>query len=184
MAKDKSKKTESTGAEEFGKPSEAAAGGDGWKLTDAKNRLLLFKPLREETKPAFGKAGKEGQTQEIIVADVVVLTDKKGRPLDEPDEHDEVWIFQGFIKGALRGYIGEQLVLGVLRNTEDTTKAQVNGGFYWELEDATEEQTQIARDYRASLDVFSQKPKAKKDKGGKAEPAKSEKSDKKKKAKK
>lgn len=161
MAKDKGKKT-STTEDEFGKPSDAPAGGDGWKLTDARDCLVLFKPLREEQKPAFGKAGKEGEKQDVIIADAVVLTNKKGKPLAEPEEHDEAWIFQKFIQGSLRGYIGDRLVLGVVRNTETTTKAtSASGGFYWELEDATPEQVEIAKAYRASLDPFAQKKGAK-----------------------
>lgn len=178
MAKDKSKKKDtSSSEEEFAKPSEATGGGDGWKLTDAKNRLLLFKPLREETKPAYGKAGKNGETQQVIVSDVVVLTNKKGKALAEPEEHDEVWIFQGYVKGSLRSNIGERLVLGVLRNTEDTTGAKSEaGGYYYELEDASPEQIAIATAYRKSLDVFSQKKGAKKSKPADEKPAKGKKS--------
>lgn len=181
MAKDKSKKNKATGDDEFAKPSEASS-GEGWKLTEeARDRLVLFTPLREQQ---IDDKFNPGQKKDIIVADVVVLTDKKGRPLAEPEEHSEVFIFQGYIQGALRGSIGERMVLGVVRNTETTTKARSNaGGFYWELEDADEDQVQIAKDYRASLDPFSQKKNGKKADADE-KPVKDKKSKDKKKAKK
>lgn len=148
MAKDKSKKKSIDDG--FAKPSEAPAGGDGWKLTEGgKDRLLLITPLREEEQKAFGKAGENGEKTKIIVADVVVIDEKDPA---KSEEHDEVWIFQRYIQGALRGYIGERRVLGRLRNTEDTTKAKsASGGYYWELEDATEKDTKKAVAYMEAL---------------------------------
>lgn len=168
MAKDKSKnKGGAAASDDFGKPSEAPAGGDGWKLTDAKDRLLLFTPLREEEKPAFDKkAAAKGLTQEIIVADVVVIDEKNP---EKSEEHENVWIFQRYIQGSLRGFINDRKVLGRLRNTEDTTRAtSASGGYYWELEDATKKDVEKARAYvTAANDPFRKK--------GKAEPAKAEK---------
>lgn len=172
MAKDKSKKKDTS--EEFAKPSEATSGGEGFKITDAKNRLVLIKPLREEEKKAFGKAGENGEKSPVIIADIVVLTDKKGKPLKEAEEHEDVWIFQRFIQGSIREHIGERLVLGTVRNTEDTTKARSSsGGYYWELEDAGDDEYEIAKAYRASLDPFSQKKGGKsKDKAADEKPSK------------
>ena len=145
MAKDKSKMSD-----EFAKPSEAPAGGDGFKLTEeGRDRLLLITPLREDEVPAYGKAGKNGEKQRIIVADVVVINEK--RP-EKSEEHSNVWIFPAYVQGALRGYIGERRVLGRLRNTEDTTgETSEAGGYYWVLEDATEEDVEAATAYREAL---------------------------------
>ena len=159
MAKDKSKKKGGKLAddEEFGRPSDAPAGGDGWKLAsdDTRGKLMLFTPLREEKVPAFGKAGKEGEKQDVVVADVVVLNEKKP---EKSEEHEEVYVFQRYVQGALRGYIGERRVLGRLVNTEDTSGAKsASGGYYWELEDADSDDIKVARAYLESLDPFAQK---------------------------
>ena len=177
MAKDKSK-SKGNGGDEFAKPSEAPSGGDGWSLTDDDNRgaLLLITPLRSER--IDDKFSKEaGATKEIIVADVVVLNEKKP---EKSEEHENVYVFSGYVKGALRGYIGERRVLGRLVNTEDTGKNKDRGNYYWELEDADADDVEVARAYLASLDPFAQKgAKGKSDddekpskKKGKAEPEK------------
>lgn len=173
MAKKDKTKTAATVADDtFAAPSQAPAGGEGWKLTDDANRgkLMIFTPLREETKPAFGKAGERGETQQIIVADVVVVNEKKP---EKSEEHSEVWVFQGYIKGALRGYIGQRKVLGRLQNTEDTTGAASEYGKpYWELEDASAEDVQVAKAYLDSIDPFAA-PKADGEKAGKKKGKKS-----------
>ena len=178
MAKDKSK-SKGNGGDEFAKPSEAPSGGDGWSLTDDANRgaLLLITPLRaERIEDKFSK--EPGATKEIIVADVVVLNEKKPA---KSEEHENVYVFSGYVKGALRGYIGERRVLGRLVNTEDTSKKKDRGKYYWELEDADADDVEVARAYLASLDPFAQKgAKGKSDdddekpskKKGKAEPEK------------
>lgn len=174
MAKDKSK-SKGNGADEFAKPSEAPSGGDGWNLTDDDNRgaLLLITPLRtEKVATKFSDEPKE-----VIVADVVVLNEKKP---EKSEEHENVYVFSGYVKGALRGYIGERRVLGRLQNTEDTSKKKDRGNYYWELEDADADDVEVARAYLASLDPFAQKgAKGKADddekpskKKGKAEPEK------------
>ena len=182
MAKDKSKKS---GGEEFAKPSEAPAGGDGFNLTSDETRgaLLLITPLRtERIEDKFSK--EPGATKEIIVADVVVLNEKKPA---KSEEHEEVYVFSGYLKGALRGYIGERRVLGRLTNTEDTTKKKDRGNYYWELEDADADDVAVARAYLEALNnplakISKDEKPAKK--GGKAEPAKAEKGKKSKPAKK
>ena len=173
MAKDKGKKN--NGGDDFAKPSEAPSGGDGWSLTDDDNRgaLLLITPLRtEKVATKFSDEPKE-----VIVADVVVLNEKKPA---KSEEHENVYVFSGYVKGALRGYIGERRVLGRLVNTEDTSKKKDRGNYYWELEDADADDVEVARAYLASLDPFAQKgAKGKADddekpskKKGKAEPEK------------
>lgn len=185
MAKDKSKKKGGSPADdEFAKPSDAPAGGDGWALAsdDTRGKLMLFTPLREEEVPSYGKAGQNGEKQKIVVADVVVLNEKKP---GKSEEHEEVYVFQRYVQGALRGYIGERRVLGRLQNTEDTTgQKSSGGGYYWELEDADADDIKVARAYLESLDPFAQKG-AKKGggddgSGGKKSKGKAEKSGKKK----
>ena len=68
-----------------------------------------------------------------------------------------MFVFSGYVKGALRGYIGERRVLGRLTNTEDTSKKRDRGNYYWELEDADADDVEVARAYLASLDPFAQK---------------------------
>ncbi len=146
MAKDKSKKKTDTPADdEFARPSDAPSGGDGWKITADENRgaLLLITPLRTQTAET-----RDWGEKEVVVADVVVLNEKKP---EKSEEHAEVFIFSGYLKGALKGYIGERRVLGRLRNTEDTTKKKDKGNYYWELEDATEKDIAVARAYMAAL---------------------------------
>lgn len=60
-------------------------------------------------------------------------------------------MFSGYLKGALRGYIGERRVLGRLTNTEDTTKKKDRGNYYWELEDADADDVAVARAYLEAL---------------------------------
>lgn len=170
MAKDKSKKA---GGDEFAKPSEAPAGGDGFTLTSDENRgkLLLITPLRtERIEDKFSK--EPGATKEIIVADVVVLNEKKP---EKSEEHEEVYVFSGYLKGALRGYIGERRVLGRLTNTEDTSKKKDRGNYYWELEDADADDVAVARAYLEALNnplakISKDEKPAKKGKKSKAEP--------------
>lgn len=178
MAKDKSKK--STTDDDFAKPSEAPSGGDGWNLTDDDNRgaLLLITPLRsEKVATKFSEEPKE-----VIVCDVVVLNEKKPA---KSEEHEEVYVFSGYVKGALRGYIGERRVLGRLQNTEDTSKKKDRGNFYWELEDADADDVAVARAYmEAANDPFggkggddskgSKKSKAKDDDAPKGKKSKAE----------
>lgn len=168
MAKDKGKK-KSDVADGFAKPSEAPAGGDGWNLTSDENRgrLMLFTPLREiDVDDKFSK--EPGATKRVIVADVVVIDEKHP---ERSEEHDDVYVFSGYLKGALRGFIGERRVLGRLRNTEDTTEKKDRGNYYWELEDASKKDVEKATEYMAAANdpLRSTKPKA--DKKPKAAPA-------------
>lgn len=144
MAKDKTKK--SGAADGFAKPSEAPAGGDGWKFADDDNlgKLFLITPLRAES-------GEDkyhpGEMKERIVADVVEINEKKP---EKSEEHSDVWIFQGYLKGALRGYIGERRVLGRLGKG-----APDRGNEPWILEDASKKDEAIAVAYLESLDPLS-----------------------------
>ena len=171
MSKNKSKSIEN---DDFAKPSDAPAGGDGFKLTEeGRDRLLLITPHREEEVPAYGKAGKNGERQRIIVADVVVIDEKNPA---KSEEHEDVWIFPAYVQGSLRGYIGERRVLGRLRNTEDTSgEKSAAGGYYWVLEDATKKDVEKATAYREALNNPIKGGLPKSDKKAKAAPAKADK---------
>lgn len=153
MAKDKAekagKKSKGKGdapklRDDFAKPSEAQSGGDGWNLTEeAEGRLIIFTPLREievETTD-YGK-------KPVIVADVVVLNEKKP---EKSEPHAEVYVWGGYLRGALRSSIGQARVLG--RLVRGTKKER--GNFPWLLEDATDDETDLARRYLASVDPLS-----------------------------
>lgn len=157
MAKDKSDKKDKGGKPEksgkakgapsgdFAKPSEAEGGGEGWNLTEeAEGRLIIFTPLREQQvdTTSFG-------TKPVVVADVVVLNEKKP---EKSEAHAEVYVWGGYLRGALRGSIGTARVLGRLVRG---TKAE-KGNLPWLLEDATDAETEIARAYLASVDPFTQ----------------------------
>lgn len=161
MAKDKSKKKggKPAGGDEFAKPSEAPAGGDGWKFATEENdgELFLITPLREdEIADTYSK--EPGAKKKIIVADIVHLNEKKP---EKSEEHEEVYIFGGWLMGAVRGYIGERRVLGRLDREADKKSAT---GYVWKLEDADSDDIAVARAYLESLDPFAQKG-AKKSKG-------------------
>jgi hypothetical protein len=117
---------------------------------------MLFTPLREEEVPAYGKARTElARSRRSSSPMSFVLNEKKPA---KSEEHEEVYVFQRYVQGALRGYIGERRVLGRLQYTEDTTKAKSqSGGYYWELEDADADDIKVARAYLESLDPFAQK---------------------------
>lgn len=177
MAKDKSKKpSKSMSDDDFAKPSEAPAGGDGWSFTDGdepksgKNdgKLFMVTPLREEEIPdSYSKT--PGATKKIVVADIVELNEKKPA---KSEEHEEVYIFGGWLMGAVRAYIGERRVLGRLDKAADKKSAT---GYVWKFEDADSDDVEVARAYLASLDPFAAKGKA-----DKAEPEKKGKGKKKK----
>ena len=169
MAKDKGKKTASNN-DDFAKPSEAPAGGDGWKLASDENdgELFLITPLRKETVNT-----SEYGEKEVIVADVVHLNEKKPA---KSEEHEEVFIFGAWLQGAVRAFIGERRVLGRLDKAADKKSGR---GYVWKLEDADDDDIAVAREYLASLDPFAKKG----GKSEKAEPEKKGKADKGKKSK-
>jgi hypothetical protein len=147
MAKDKgkkksdekaSKKSKGGDAGGFAKPSEAPAGGDGWRLETEEHLgdLFLITPLREQTVKGF----EDADTQ-VIVASIVHIDEKKP---EKSEEHDEVWVWARWIQGSLRGYIGEQQVLG--RLAQDKSKAKGKNAA-WVLEDADDDDVKVATEY-------------------------------------
>lgn len=154
MAKDKSNKA----GGDFAKPSEApSTGGDGWKFETDDNvgELFLITPLRTQTVTTE----KYGDT-EVVVADIVELNEKKPA---KSELHEEVFVFGGWTKGALRGYIGERKVLGRLGQDAAKSKSKTPA---WVLEDADDDDIEVAKTYLADVDPFVQggKDKAKADK--------------------
>lgn len=155
MAKDKGKKKGGGFSDEFGKPSEAKGGGDGWRLEHEDNigDLFLISPLREDdfTSEEYG-------TSKIIVCDVVAINEKKP---EKSQEHTDVYLFGGWTKGAVRGYIGERRVLA--RLDQDASKSRSKKNPAWVLIDADEKDAKIARAYIESIDPFKQKGAKSKD---------------------
>lgn len=162
------KKDKSTTAapSRFAKPSEAPAGGEGWKLESDENdgELLLFTPLREievETK-------KYGE-KKVIVADVVKINTKKP---EKSEEHEEVYVWAAWVQGSLRASIGDMQVLGRLDQEADKSAGK---GYVWKLQDADDDDVAAAEAYLDSLSPFDKKSKDKKSKAATAEPSKADK---------
>lgn len=153
MAKDKSKKKDKGGKPEksskkaadygsgFAQPSEAPAAGDGWNLTEeAEGRLLILTPLREIQVDTTDYGPKP-----VVVADVVVVNEKKP---GKSEAHAEVYVWGGYLRGALRGFIGERRVCA--RLVRGTKKER--GNFPWLFEDATPKELELATEYLNSVD--------------------------------
>lgn len=173
MAKDKGTKTDkstkadkgkgaSKGGDDFAKPSDApATGGDGWKFETDDNvgSLFLLTPLRSQDVVGF-----ENKEVEVVVCDIVELNEKKP---GKSELHENSFVFGGWAKGALRGYIGERKVLARLGRDKDKGKGS---NAAWVLEDADADDIEVAKAYLAGVDPFEQSSddKAKsKDKKGK-----------------
>jgi hypothetical protein len=162
---DKSGKSKGGGGA-FAKPSEAPnTGGDGFKLEHEDNvgKLFLITPLRTDSV----KTEDYGET-EVIVCDVVELNEKKPA---KSELHENVFVFGGWVKGALRGYIGERKVLSRLGQDASKTKSKAKGAFAWVLEDGDDDDIAIATEYIDQVDPFkassADKAKAKSGKKGK-----------------
>jgi hypothetical protein len=112
----------------------------GVKITEYKGRLMLVTPLEYVT----GISTKFGES-DAVDADVVILDgEEKGERLDN------VRIFQGALIGVLKGRIGKQvgMVLGRLGTVPN--KKDTEGKPVWVLEQPTEDDKQVARDYLAA----------------------------------
>lgn len=133
------------GGASIGIPSEVeTGGGDGWNLTDeAEGELCLFSPMREDEVET-----KDYGMKPVIVSNVAVINMKK--PADS-EFHEEVYVFAGYLRGALRSSIGTGLVLG--RLVKGDTKEK--GNYPWKLEDPTAKEIVAAQDYLAANDPFA-----------------------------
>jgi len=149
----------------FAKPSEAPASGDGWQFTDEDHLgdLFLITPLRvEEIEDKF----HPGEKKEIIVADIVHLNEKKP---EKSELHENAWVFQGYLKGSLRGYIGQgERVLGRLGKGDKKDR----GNYPWILEDADEDDLKVAKAYVKYINDPLNAGKKADDKGGKKKKSK------------
>jgi hypothetical protein len=143
----------------FKKASEAPATGGDFKLTDHVDELLLFRPTATKMVPGYNP--KTDPEQEIVVADIVVIDEKKP---ERSEKHEDAWVFQRYIQGSLRGFIEEKgVVLGRLRKNENSEKGK--GSIKWELDDYTDEEAELASAYLASANPLEGgAPKEKKDK--------------------
>lgn len=133
----------------FGKPSEAPAGGDSWRLESEEHigKLFLISPLRVKD----DAVGFENQISEVIVADVVEINEKNPA---KSEEHTGVWLWGGWVKGAVRGYVGAQMV--PCRLGQDKSKGRGKNAA-WVLEDASKKDIAKIEEYLASVDPFKQK---------------------------
>ena len=131
------------GGDEFAKPSDAPnTGGDGWRfeVEDNIGSLFLINPLREED-----FVSEEYGASKIIVADIVEIHEKKP---EKSEVHEEVFVFDGWTKGSLRGYIGDRKVLARLGQGDKVGKKSAP----WILEDADDDDIAMARAYMAQVD--------------------------------
>lgn len=145
MAKDKTKDKGEKTASKFARPSDAPAGGEGWKLEADENdgKLLLITPLRKETIET-----KKYGDKEVIVSDIVVINRKKP---EKSEEHEDVYVWGAWIQGAIRSSIGDRQVLGTFKKQKDDSSGK---GYIWVLEDADEKDEEAAEAYLASLSPF------------------------------
>lgn len=149
MGKNKDKKSKATDTAAdlgFAKPSEASGGGDSWKLGEDENvgKLFLFTPLREEQvkTQAYGE-------KPAIVADVVEIDEKDAAA---SENHSDVYIFQGYLRGSLKSFVGKRKVLGRLTKKKDPK----HGTPSWQLDDASSADVELAQAYLKSIDPFEQ----------------------------
>lgn len=133
----KSKAADTTVDQGFAKPSEASGGGDSWKIGEEENvgKLFLFTPLREEQvkTQAYGE-------KPAIVADVVELNEKN---VSESELHSDVYIFQGYLRGSLKSFVGKRKVLGRLTKKKDPKYGTPS----WQLDDASNADIELAQSY-------------------------------------
>lgn len=153
MAKDKGKKNKDADTkpkaatpvedEEFAPPGERS----NFKLAEHEGALLLItaRSLEEGIETAFGDS-------DAIKADVVVLTDNKGKALSEPIEETGVLIFQRVVIGQLLESIGKRRTLGSIGRGE----AKKGQSAPFRIERPSEEEKAIARAYLNSVDPFKQ----------------------------
>lgn len=112
----------------------------GVKITDYKDRLILFTPTEHVTDIDT----KYGKT-DAVDADIVILDGP-----DAPEELDNVRIFQGVLIQRLKGCIGNSrrpMYLG--RLTTIPNKKDPEGKPTWILDAPSDTDAQVARDFLA-----------------------------------
>lgn len=127
-------------------------------LASFRDRLVIIKPLRQETVP--NRLGAPGSTQEKITADVTVVDGRGPVPLMEGNpprptgqtvegpEFRAMWITNEYVVTQLGDALkAGGMVLGTV-GLPDPTKNPGKGNA-WGVIKATEEQKQVARDFLA-----------------------------------
>lgn len=149
-APEKASKKSKGGDEEFAKPSEAPATSDGWAFEndDHIGDLFLITPLREDE---HDDSFNPGEKKKHIVADIVHINEKKPA---KSELHEDAWVFGGWTRGSLRGFIGESRL--VVRLDRDKSKAK-GKNIPWVLLDPTDDDIEKVREYLASVDPFKVK---------------------------
>lgn len=134
----------STFDEDFADPS---AGGS-FVAAESIGKLLLISPtgMSEEINTTNGPATP-------LIADVVILTNAKGKALAEPEEIEDALIFQKVLVSTLKGSINKNRVLGRLIADEKRKKPGQSAPYVLEL--ATDADKVIARAYLKSKDPFA-----------------------------
>lgn len=118
------------------------AGSDFAQFKDFVGELVLIIPKKyeEEVESKFANPNKGGRkVQDRITADCVVLDTKA--PADSV-KHDGVWINYGRIIKVTKGKVNGGMVLGRV-----VTEDLAGGNTAYDLEDPTDAEKQVARDY-------------------------------------
>jgi hypothetical protein len=122
-------------------PFSAPAVSSDTKITEFAGDLLLITPTsyEEEVKTVHGE-------KDAVKANVVVIDEK--RP-ERSDVHENLLIFQGRLIGQTKPFVGKGLVLGRLREAKELKKPGQSAP--WILDDPTDEEKALAREYLASV---------------------------------
>lgn len=129
---------------DFADPS---AGGS-FVAADLVGQLLLISPtgMSEEINTTNGPATP-------LIANIVVLSNKKGKALAEPEEIEDALVFQKVLVSTLKGSINKNRVLGRLIADEKRKKPGQSAPYV--LEVATDADKVIARAFLKSKDPFA-----------------------------
>lgn len=122
-------------------PFNSPAASSDVKITEFDGDLLLITPTsyEEDIQTIHG-------AKDAVKADVVVINEKKPA---KSEKHEGLLIFQGRLIGQTKSFVGKGLVLGRLREANDLKKKGQNAP--WVLDDPTDEEKDIAREYLASV---------------------------------
>lgn len=129
-------------ADDFADPSS----GDQFVNKDHVGSVVLISPFEFEAgfKTSAGEA-------DIVRGDVVVLTSKKGKELDEPLVYENTIIFGKVLVSTLKAQVGKSRVLGVLEEGE----AKKGQSAPYVLRAASDDQKKMARAYLKKTDPFA-----------------------------
>lgn len=122
---------------------ESGAPTSNHKIADDEGSLLLISVTGIETDivTAFGKTN-------AVKADVVIINEKKP---SKSEEHKGILIFQRVLQSQLENYVGGRRVFG--RLGRGIAKAGQDAPFI--IDDPTEADKVLAREYLASIDPFT-----------------------------